>query len=417
MVRFQRSVALLLLLLISYNHVRSFFVTKNYRLIISNHVYESGQGIPINGDRSTNFRSELFMGASIATQQAFNPFKARQHTSPKASWFDPELASFYDFVERQPLLNQEQELQYGKAVAMWNKVKKLAADTTSVAAVATMTSQEIADAAGLPLETVEKMQKFESVAMNKLINSNLKLVLAVVSRYRNINIANSEMISEGTKGLAKAASRYDYSKGYRFATYATWYVHQAVSEYVRWRKHPAKMPSRYLLLMRKVKQFSSDFKNEHGCSPTIAQISEALKQSHYDIVKVLNMQTFPLLTSSPIQTATAKLDNNTPQILEGALPSGFEAPIIRSDNENLRRGMEQLMCDSLNDVERDVLRLRLGFDDGRAIPMKEVGKKFHISWKQVRNVEKGALGKLKGNENFSDFTASIESHDQILASV
>jgi RNA polymerase primary sigma factor len=82
------------------------------------------------------------------------------------------------------------------------------------------------------------MRHYSEVARNRLVNSNLKLVLAVVSRYRTSAIPNVELIAEGTRGLSKAALRYDYTKGFRFATYATWYVHQAIAEYVRWQKHP-----------------------------------------------------------------------------------------------------------------------------------------------------------------------------------
>merc|ERR1711998_749083 len=115
--------------------------------------------------------------------------------------------------------------------------------------------------------TLEKMERYGRLSKAKLVNSNLKLVLAVVSRYRTSGIPNAELIAECTRGLSKAALRYDHSKGFRFATYATWYVHQAVSEYVRWRKHPAKMPSRYLLLQRKVKDFQRTFQEREGRLP------------------------------------------------------------------------------------------------------------------------------------------------------
>merc|ERR1711998_328157 len=146
-----------------------------------------------------------------------------------------------------------------------------------------VTFKELAKSVGCSEITLMKMQKYGELSKSKLVNSNLKLVLAVVSRYRTSGIPNAELIAEGTRGLSKAVLRYDYSKGFRFATYATWYVHQAISEYVRWRKHPAKMPSRYLLLLRKVRQYSTDYKVANGVLPNVNTMATALGQSHFDV--------------------------------------------------------------------------------------------------------------------------------------
>merc|ERR1711998_202042 len=181
--------------------------------------------------------------------------------------------------------------------------------------------------------TLEKMQKYGELSKAKLINSNLKLVLAVVSRYRTSGIPNSELIAEGTRGLSKAALRYDYTKGFRFATYATWYVHQAVSEYVRWRKHPAKMPSRYLLLLRKVKAFSSEYKMEYKRSPTVPEIVRKLGASHYDVMKVLAMQQYPTLMNSPVsQGLASSKQEGRERTYEDIMPSAFKAPLAHSNS-------------------------------------------------------------------------------------
>ena len=160
----------------------------------------------------------------------------------------------------------------------------------------TVTDKELAEVLNCSVEKLHKIQQYYNVAKTRLVNSNLKLVLAVVSRYRSSNIPNAELIAEGTRGLSRAALRYNYSKGFRFATYATWYVHhQAVYEYVRWRKHPAKMPSRYLLLQRKVKDYQRTFQEREGRLPGPNEISEALDLSRFDVSKVLTMQLYPLL--------------------------------------------------------------------------------------------------------------------------
>jgi RNA polymerase primary sigma factor len=337
----------------------------------------------------------------------FNPFSARQRNT-RIKWFETDLESFYAFVQAQPLLKPEQEFLFGRTIKMWSQVEhireQLLKQKTFYLGNGTISNEELANALGCSTETIEKIYRYAEISKTKLVNSNLKLVLAIVSRYRTAAIPNAELIAEGTRGLSKAALRYDYSKGFRFATYATWYVHQAVSEHVRWRKHPAKMPSRYVVLHRLVKQFSSDFRTIHRRFPTVSEISAATKSTPFDIVKVLSMNTYPHLLHSPISSSKMSYKgDNKDRTFEDITPSVYNPPLDVADNKDLRKDMEKLLHANLSDAERDVIRLRLGLDDGREKPLKEVGKMFHISWKQVRNLEREALTKLLSSKEIDGF--------------
>eukprot|EP00607_Mallomonas_marina_P005578 CAMPEP_0182428626 /NCGR_PEP_ID=MMETSP1167-20130531/23158_1 /TAXON_ID=2988 /ORGANISM="Mallomonas Sp, Strain CCMP3275" /LENGTH=137 /DNA_ID=CAMNT_0024611619 /DNA_START=864 /DNA_END=1277 /DNA_ORIENTATION=+ len=135
----------------------------------------------------------------------------------------------------------------------------------------------------------------------------------------------------------------------------------------------------------------------------------ALKAPRFDIVKVLSMQQYPTLLTSPIRTRHSYKQEGKDRTIEDVLPSGYKAPSSLSGGKDLRRDMEEMMQNNLNDVQRDVLRLRLGLDDGRVKPVKEVGKKFKISWKQVRNLEKEAIDKLLSSDEISEFVHSYHS--------
>jgi RNA polymerase sigma factor (sigma-70 family) len=374
-------------------------------------VVGSGKGMissSILYKRAEHTRGRPLNMAAVGTH-AFNPF-ANRNKNTRVKWFNQDLESFYAFVETQPLLTSEQELQYGKALKMWVNIEKKREELHGVLELsedAKVSNAELALSVGCSELTLEKMRRYAEVSKTKLVDCNLKLVLAVVSRYRSSQIPNAELIAEGIRGLARASLRYDYSKGFRFATYATWYVHQAVVDYVRWRKHPAKMPSRYLLLQRKVKQFSADYNEDNGRLPTVSEISEALGNSHFDVVKVLSMQQYPLLMHSPMSGRNSLLiKDGRDRSFEEMLPSKSMTAETSSQQKDLRSDMEKMMQFNLNDVERDVLRLRLGLDDGRVKPVKEVGKRFKISWKQVRNVEREAISKLKSSAEISDFVQS-----------
>ena len=349
----------------------------------------------------------------MSTRQHFNPFTQRQRNN-KVKWFESDLDAFYNFVDNQPLLTATEELQFGKALRMWTQVEtmrdQLEEESRTQGNNNPVSDIDLASVIGCSVSTLEKMGPYAEASKAKLVNCNLRLVLAVVSRYRTAGIPNGELISEGTRGLSKAALRYDYSKGFRFSTYATWYVHQAIFEYVRWRKHPAKMPSRYIMLQRRVKEFSADFKNEKGRQPTVEELSINLTQSQYDIIKVLSMQTYPTLLGSPVGSANSRGDGaKNERTFEDVIPSVYKAPLAINESKDLRRDMEQMMLVNLNEVERDVLRLRLGLDDGRVKAVKEVGKRFKISWKQVRSVEKEALSKLLVSSEINEFVNNYNS--------
>ena len=356
----------------------------------------------------STYRNSKDFPISMALQ-SFNPFTARNRRS-KIRWYESDLQTFYDFVENQPLLSAEQELQYGKALKMYVQVEKLRNKLQRAAGPDNIiTNEQLSQSLNTTTEVLERMLKFAEISRTKLLNGNLRLVLAVVSRYRTTAIPNAELIAEGTRGLSRAVLRYDYSKGFRFATYATWYVHQAVAEYVRWRRHPAKMPSRYIMLYRKMKEFMLEYSAEMKRPPTVKEIAVALNQPQFDVMKVMTMQQYPMLTCSPVATKESYKGDNKEKTVEELLISSFKIPSKQTESKDLRRDMEKMMLSNLNDVERDVLRLRLGLDDGRSKPVKEVGKRFKISWKQVRTVEKEALSKLRTSEEISSFVDNYNS--------
>jgi DNA-directed RNA polymerase sigma subunit (sigma70/sigma32) len=172
------------------------------------------------------------------------------------------------------------------------------------------------------------------------------------------------------------------------------------------------MPSKYLLLQRKVKAYISDYRQINGRSPSIPEISIEMQQSNYDILKVLSMQSSAIYLNTNIGSNAnkdgGKVDGKE-RTVEDLLPSVYNHPLQNSDSKDLRREMESMMQVNLNDVERDVLRLRLGLDDGRAKAVKEVGKRFKISWKQVRTVEKEALSKLSSCQEIDKFSDAYHS--------
>lgn len=337
----------------------------------------------------------------------FNPFSTR-HKNTHIQWIEADLAGFYTFVEKQPRLTAAEELRYGKYISTWRNIEAIREKIqTKLPQAYQLTNEELAEHIGCNSTVLDSLARSADIAMIKLVNCNLKLILAVVSRYRCATVQNGELIAEGSRGLARAATRYDYRKGFRFATYATWYVHQAVSFYIKTRQHPAKMPTVYNLIRRQVKAFAEELESTTGNTPTVHELATALNRSPYDIIKVISMGRFPSLLSSPLLSNRPKSRDRT---REDVLPSLESQPSTRMDDRNLELGMEELMQQELTAQQCDFLRSRLGIGDGRRKAFKEVGQQFDVTWREVRSVERDALSKLRSN---SDMRSLVDSYHTV----
>jgi RNA polymerase sigma factor (sigma-70 family) len=353
------------------------------------------------------------------SRQNFNPFTTRQRVTT-VKWYEKELKSFYDFVEQQQRLTKEDELKYGRATKIGLQLEQFREafsmqleenkNLEDSSAMRLASDEELAEQMGISIRGVERIRREGHEGRNRLINSNLKLVLAVVSRYRSSSssfMSNKELITVGVNGLAKAAERYDYTKGFRFATYATWYIHQAISSYARSRRHLAKIPSKYILLNRKVKQFVTDYNIQQLKPPSKREIAIEFNTTVKEINKIFEMSVYPTSTSLPLtNTKTSNPSNRFSGTYEDLLKSDISSPLEISHDSEAVTDFEYILQNNLNDVERDVIRFRYGLDDGKKKPIGDVGKRFKISWKEVRDVEKGALTKLVDTKEVETFAES-----------
>ena len=401
---------------------------------------------------------------------SFNPFERRTNTN--GYWVSSDLGPFYQFVEEQKLLTAAQELNYGKAIYLQKKIdlirdaikidninnyiavhnniddpltqqrddvintatqlikiisgKKEDGDVRNIeeassslpisledySKLMTVSDEEVARNLSCSVASVRKTAKYAELSKKKLMNSNLKLVLSVVSRYRSTSISNAELIAEGTRGLAKAVLRYDYSKGFRFATYATWYIHEAVATYARFRKNICKMPSKYEDINRKLKLFTNEYKlNNPGKYPSVSELSEGLDEKPFDILKVLSMYQYPALSNSPAQRNTIQLtkasDPNTgsPQrVYADIMKTTQQSPVAVRHEGDSRKSLETILSSELNEIERTIMRSKYGLsDEGMDLKIKQIGKKHSLTWSVVKQIEMRAMEKLINSQQMTDF--------------
>jgi RNA polymerase sigma factor (sigma-70 family) len=188
-------------------------------------------------------------------------------------------------------------------------------------------------------------------AYEKLVSSNLRLVLAVVRRYTKTKVPLAELIAEGTRGLSKAVRRYDFERGFRFATYATWYVTQAVADAARFSTTPAKIPSKYITLRRSLKKFIPQYQEENSRNPTLQEICEALGTCELYVVKCLNIQNAAISLNEVIgKSGDSKGDRTFEEILQSE--SGLN-PDLQSRQNQLNRDINVALEKNLEKEEKD----------------------------------------------------------------
>ena len=375
---------------------------------------------------STLFNSSFVLGWSTSAKLTlFNPLY-RDSTASGRQWMKDELISFSEFVSSKPLLSHIEEQQLGRAVKLGSHLEKMITaiykndnittihhenDNNTIAnnfdndymngdiiyfsrllGNDKMIIDKLASQLECSPETIQSLAMSADKAYEKLVSNNLRLVLAIVSRYAKSNLPITELIAEGTRGLSKAVRRFDYEKGFRFATYATWYISQGVSDYVRWKSNPTKVPSKYLILRRNLKKFMPVYQQEHRRNPTLQEICEALGTCEVDVVKCLGIQNSAISLSTPFKSASLQ---NTERTFEDILQSesGLN-PDLQSSNNQLNRDISVAIEKNLEKEEKDILQLRLGLGNSRAHTIGEVARKYDITWQKVRNLEKKALNKL-----------------------
>ncbi len=247
---------------------------------------------------------------------------------------------------------------------------------------------------GIPLLTAEeehdlavKIKQGDSQAKDRFIKANLKLVVSVSKKKIGCGIPFLDLIQEGNIGLIKAVDRFDPEKGYRFTTYATWWIKQALQRAIAEQSHTIRIPMHMADSLNKLVALQKRFTQEHGREPKPEELSKILNFSLSKVNYLLNA------TREPISFETPVGEEKDSCFGEFIADDSIELPEDVAMQISLRESMYKAL-DLLDEKERDVLMLRFGLTDGRARTLDEVGKAFGVTRERIRQIEQKALKKL-----------------------
>ncbi len=289
-------------------------------------------------------------------------------------------------IGKVPLLTADQEIELAQKMEAGNEAMEKIAELK--AQIAEAETDEEKEELRAQIKEQQKIVRIGDNAKKRLSEANLRLVVSIAKRYVGRGMLFLDLIQEGNLGLIKAVEKFDYTKGYKFSTYATWWIRQAITRAIADQARTIRIPVHMVETINKLIRVSRQLLQELGREPTPEEIAEEMDMPVERVREILKISQEPVSLETPIgEEEDSHLgdfiqDDNVP------VPAEAAAATL------LKEQLDEVL-DTLTEREQKVLRLRFGMNDGRARTLEEVGKEFDVTRERIRQIEAKALRKLR----------------------
>ncbi len=288
-------------------------------------------------------------------------------------------------IGRVPLLNAELEVEIAKAIEEGNAAAaRLAANELALAGEGPET--DLLD--GATVARNKRLKRNGLKAKDELIEANLRLVVSIAKRYRNRGLAFLDLIQEGNLGLMRAVDKFDHTKGFKFSTYATWWIRQAITRAIADQARTIRIPVHMVETINKVVWAQRQLLQELGREPTIEEVALRVELPIERVREILRINQDTVSLEQPVGDED---DFNLSDLIEDR---GAVVPDDAATRSLLDAAVREALG-HLSEREQDVVRLRFGLDDGKIRTLEEVGKEFGVTRERVRQIESKTLAKLR----------------------
>jgi len=304
------------------------------------------------------------------------------------SKYEDTVGAFFKEMARYPLLKPEEEVELAQQVKLAADIEKKRQELAENLGCSP-SKQALADALEMGIKELERKLYQGRVAKRRMIRSNLRLVVSIAKRYLNRGVPFLDLIQEGAIGLNRAAEKFDPNKGYKFSTYAYWWIRQAITRTIANDARTIRLPIHIVEKLNKLKKAQRDLKQELQRNPTEAELAEALDVSESQLHQLLQLRRQSLSLNHRVGKGE---DTELLELLE-------DHEMRLPEDQMNEAMMNQEICDVLSDVlterEKDVISMRYGLNASQPYTLEEVGFMFNLSRERVRQIQSKAMRKLR----------------------
>ncbi|WP_411870363.1 RNA polymerase sigma factor RpoD [Vulcanococcus limneticus] len=328
--------------------------------------------------------------AGAASPKAEKDAKAKALASikvgPKGVYTEDSIRVYLQEIGRIRLLRPDEEIELARKIADLLQLEELAAQFETDHGHYPDT-KEWAVLVDMPVIKFRRRLMLGRRAKEKMVQSNLRLVVSIAKKYMNRGLSFQDLIQEGSLGLIRAAEKFDHEKGYKFSTYATWWIRQAITRAIADQSRTIRLPVHLYETISRIKKTTKVLSQEFGRKPTEEEIAESMEMTIEKLRFIAKSAQLPISLETPIGKEE---DSRLGDFIE----ADIENPEQDVAKNLLREDLEGVLA-TLSPRERDVLRLRYGLDDGRMKTLEEIGQIFDVTRERIRQIEAKALRKLR----------------------